>query len=75
MGIDSLATINFDSELRRAGAHSTHGWRRLLFLSQRYLLGTIGLVIMVMFVWMAISADTGASILVIANALRLLRAD
>jgi ABC-type dipeptide/oligopeptide/nickel transport system ATPase subunit/ABC-type amino acid transport system permease subunit len=57
MGIDSLATINFDSELRRAGAHSTHGWRRLLFLAQRYLLGTIGLVIMVMFVWMAISAD------------------
>src|SRR3954469_16808652 len=57
MGISRLATINFDSELRRAGAHSTHGWRRLLFLSQRYLLGTIGLVIMVMFVWMAISAD------------------
>ena len=57
MGTSRLATINFDSELRRAGAHSTHGWRRLLFLSQRYLLGTIGLVIMVMFVWMAISAD------------------
>src|SRR5205809_736766 len=52
MGISSLATINFDSELRRAGAHSTHGWRRLLFLSQRYLLGTVGLVIMVLFVWM-----------------------
>jgi len=47
-----LTTINFDSELRRAGAHSTHGWRRLLFLAQRYMLGTIGLVIMVMFVWM-----------------------
>src|SRR3954466_8927094 len=57
MGISRLATINFDSELRRAGAHSTHGWRRLLFLAQRYMLGTIGLVIMVMFVWMAISAD------------------
>jgi peptide/nickel transport system permease protein len=52
-----LATINFDSELRRAGAYSTHGWRRLLFLAQRYMLGTIGLFIMVMFVWMAISAD------------------
>ena len=52
-----MATINFDSELRRAGAYSTHGWRRLLFLAQRYMLGTIGLVIMVMFVWMAISAD------------------
>jgi ABC-type dipeptide/oligopeptide/nickel transport system permease subunit len=52
-----VTTINFESELRRAGAHSTHGWRRLAFLAQRYLLGTIGLVIMVMFVWMAISAD------------------
>ena len=50
MGINSLATINFDSELRRAGAYSTHGWRRLLFLAQRYMLGTIGLVIMVMFI-------------------------
>src|SRR5206468_333698 len=57
MGTSRLATINFDSELRRAGAHSTHGWRRLLFLAQRYLLGTIGLFIMVLFVWMAISAD------------------
>jgi peptide/nickel transport system permease protein len=57
MGTSRLTTINFDSELRRAGAHSTHGWRRLLFLAQRYMLGTIGLVIMVMFVWMAISAD------------------
>jgi peptide/nickel transport system permease protein len=52
-----LVSINFDNELRRAGAHSTHGWRRLAFLAQRYMLGTIGLVIMVLFVWMAISAD------------------
>ena len=52
-----MASINFDSELRRAGAHSTHGWRRLAFLAQRYMLGTFGLIIMVMFVWMAISAD------------------
>ncbi len=57
MGISRLTTINFHNELRRAGAHSTHGWRRLLFLAQRYLLGTVGLVIMVLFVWMAISAD------------------
>src|ERR1044071_9812541 len=55
MGTSRLATINFDSELRRAGAHSTHGWRRVLFLSQRYLLGTIRLVLMVMVVWMALS--------------------
>ena len=24
--------VNYDSELRRAGAHATHGWRRLTFL-------------------------------------------
>ena len=52
-----MAVANYDSELKRAGAHSTHGWRRLAFLAQRYMLGTIGLFIMVMFVWMAISAD------------------
>ena len=42
-----LAVINYDSELKRAGAHSTHGWRKLPFLAQRHLLGAIGLVIMV----------------------------
>src|SRR5258708_23308708 len=53
----SVAVVNYDSELKRAGAYSTHGWRRLAFLAQRYVLGTIGLFIMVMFVWMAASAD------------------
>src|SRR3954466_6471175 len=57
MGTSRLATINFDSELRRAGAHSTQGWRRLVFLAQRYMLGTVGLFIMVLFVWVALSAD------------------
>jgi peptide/nickel transport system permease protein len=52
-----LAAINYDSELRRAGAHATEGWRRLAFLAQRYMLGTAGLVIMVMFVLAAIFAD------------------
>jgi peptide/nickel transport system permease protein len=52
-----LDAINYDTELRRAGAHSTHGWRKLAFLAQRYMLGTIGLVIMVIFVLTAISAD------------------
>ena len=52
-----MAVINYDSELRRAGAHSTHGWRRLTFLAQRYMLGTIGLFVMLMFVWVALSAD------------------
>jgi peptide/nickel transport system permease protein len=32
-----LTSINYDSELKRAGAHSTHGWRRLTFLAQRYI--------------------------------------
>src|ERR1700730_18625479 len=52
-----MATINFDSELKRAGANATQGWRRLTFLAQRYMLGTIGLIIMVLFVWVALSAD------------------
>ena len=43
----SLATINYDSELRRAGANATSGWRRLRFFAQRYVLGTFGLAIMV----------------------------
>jgi peptide/nickel transport system permease protein len=52
-----VAVINFDAELKRAGADATHGWRRLKFLAQRYLLGTIGLTIMVLFVAVALSAD------------------
>jgi len=57
MEISRVATINYDSELRRAGADATRGWRRLAFLAQRHLLGTIGLFIMVLFVWVALSAD------------------
>ncbi|MFL6790109.1 MAG: ABC transporter permease [Bradyrhizobium sp.] len=52
-----MAVINYDNELRRAGAKATHGWRRLIFLAQRYMLGTVGLIIMLLFVWVAISAD------------------
>jgi peptide/nickel transport system permease protein len=52
-----LDAINYDSELRRAGANATHGWRKLAFLAQRYMLGTVGLIIMVMFVWVAALAD------------------
>jgi peptide/nickel transport system permease protein len=52
-----LAVINYDNELRRAGAKATHGWRRMIFLAQRYMLGTVGLIIMLLFVWVAISAD------------------
>ena len=52
-----MGAINYDTELRRAGAHSTHGWRKLTFLAQRYMLGTAGLIIMVMFVLAAALAD------------------
>jgi peptide/nickel transport system permease protein len=52
-----LDAINYDTELRRAGAHSTHGWRKFTFLAQRHMLGTIGLVIIVMFVLAAMLAD------------------
>lgn len=52
-----MAVVNYDNELKRAGADATHGWRRLMFLAQRYMLGTVGLIIMVLFVWVAISAN------------------
>ena len=52
-----MDAINYDTELRRAGAHATHGWRKLTFLAQRYMLGTAGLIIMVMFVLAAALAD------------------
>ncbi len=52
-----MATINYDIELKRAGAMATHGWRKLLFFAQRYVLGTIGLVIMITFVLAALFAD------------------
>ena len=52
-----MAVINYDSELKRAGAHAPHGWRRLAFLARRYVLGTAGLSIMLMFVWAAIFAN------------------
>jgi peptide/nickel transport system permease protein len=52
-----LAVVNYDSELRRAGAQATHGWRRLVFLAQRHLLGTIGLCIMLLFVCTAVFAN------------------
>ena len=50
-----MTSINYDSELKRAGAHSTHGWRKLTFLARRHMLGAIGLVIMVLFVLARVS--------------------
>jgi peptide/nickel transport system permease protein len=55
-----LDAINYDSELRRAGADATGGWRWLAFLAGRHLLGSVGLVIMVLFVLTALFADVMA---------------
>ena len=52
-----MVTINYDSELRRAGAHATSPWQRLKFLARRHVLGTVGLVIMILFVFAALFAD------------------
>lgn len=52
-----MDAINYDSELRRAGAYSTRGWRRFAFLAQRHMLGTAGLIIMTTFVLAAAFAD------------------
>ena len=52
-----MVAVNYDNELRRAGAKATHGWRRFAFLAQRHILGTVGLAIMALFVFAAIFAD------------------
>src|SRR5437868_6044273 len=52
----SMTAINFDRELKRAGAGAA-GWRQLAFLARRHLLGTIGLIIMLVFVLAAVFAD------------------
>jgi peptide/nickel transport system permease protein len=52
-----LVTINYDSELRRAGANANTFWSRVRFLARRNILGTIGLVIMILFVLAAVFAD------------------
>jgi peptide/nickel transport system permease protein len=52
-----VVAVNYDNELRRAGAKATHGWRRFAFLAQRHILGTVGLAIMALFVFAAIFAD------------------
>ncbi len=52
-----MAAIDFESELRRAGARATGGWGKLAFLARRHLLGAVGLAIMALFVLTAIFAD------------------
>ena len=51
-----MTAINFDRELKRAGA-GAEGWRMLSFTARRHLLGSIGLVIMLLFVLAAVFAD------------------
>jgi peptide/nickel transport system permease protein len=52
-----VVAINYDSELKRAGAQATHGWRRIRFIARRHVLGTLGLAIMMLFVFAAIFAN------------------
>ncbi len=52
-----MAAIDYDSELRRAGARATGGWGKLAFLARRHLLGAVGLAIMALFVLTAILAN------------------
>jgi peptide/nickel transport system permease protein len=52
-----VAAIDYDSELRRAGARATGSWGKLAFLARRHLLGAVGLAIMMLFVLTAIFAD------------------
>lgn len=52
-----MSAVNFDTELKRAGAYATSGWRKYAFLASRNVLGTIGLLIMVLFVLAAAFAD------------------
>jgi peptide/nickel transport system permease protein len=52
-----VAAIDYESELRRAGARATGSWGKLAFLARRHLLGAVGLAIMALFVLTAIFAD------------------
>ena len=52
-----MDAINYDIELRRAGANATQGWRKVWFLAGRHVLGSVGLFFMLMFVLAAAFAD------------------
>lgn len=52
-----MSAVNFDAELKRAGAYATSGWRKYVFLASRNVLGTVGLLIMILFVLSAAFAD------------------
>ena len=46
----TMAVINHDAELARAGANVTGWWSRILFFARRYPLGAVGAVIVLVFV-------------------------
>ena len=52
-----MSAINYDAELKRAGASSTRGWRKYAFVAATHALGTVGLVIIVLFLLVAVFAD------------------
>ncbi len=52
-----MTAIDYDLELRRAGAGATQGWRRVAYLAQRHVLGAAGLIIISVFVLTAVFAD------------------
>ena len=52
-----MDAINYDLELRRAGANATQGWRKVWFLARRHVLGSAGLFFMLIFVLAAAFAD------------------
>jgi peptide/nickel transport system permease protein len=72
-----LVTINYDSELRRAGAHAKGPWQRVRHLARRHVLGTVGLVIITLFVFAALFANLicGYSPLTVDSAHALARPD
>ena len=51
-----LPSIDIEAELAKAGANTQGRWGELRFFARRYLLGTIGLVIMIVFVLAALLA-------------------
>src|SRR5215468_3637800 len=51
-----MKSLDFQAELARAGAMSRGRWSRLGFLVRRYPLGTVGAVILAVFVFAAVFA-------------------
>jgi peptide/nickel transport system permease protein len=52
-----MSTIDFETELVKAGAHAQGGWARVRFLARRYPLGAVGAAIMGLFILTAVFAD------------------